>query len=254
MIKQSTLEKTPIVFFLIVLTITACRSSDSQLYQYPNYGTFEQTGDYLINPETILQSLDKNGSNIFMPVLATPGPDAQLLSPGSVPWTQLEYLKIVNALSQLVWKETMEDWDVYYLSFRRECQDNPIGFDSFDITYYKIIEVNSEMVYTARQIEIYPLASQVSWGGGSIFPRPLLGGWNSIDLIKSKITADEALKIAEENGGKEARSRVRNDCNILVRAPHNSEDSWHVSYYFSTTFEVTINPYTGEYKILNTDQ
>ena len=45
--------------FLIILIASACNSFSSQSGQYPGtVGTFQETGNYQINPETILSSLD----------------------------------------------------------------------------------------------------------------------------------------------------------------------------------------------------
>ncbi len=235
--------------FLIVVTVSACQPFGFQGRSYPStIGTFRETGDYRINPKTILESLDQGETNVFIPILATPGPDMPLLPADSVPWTQSDYLKIANALSRLVWKETLAGWSVYYLAFDRECQDNPRGFDSADIIYYKTIEVNWQKVYTARYIQIYPLASEVRWGGGTNFP--ISDRWKDIDLAKFQISADDALRIGEENGGKEARSRVGNDCSISISTPdHNNDDRWDVGYYYNVHFELIVDPYSGKHEI-----
>ena len=228
--------------------LVACQSFENQDRKYPStIGTFNDTGNFTINPTTILDTLNRGEINVFTPSLATPSADT-ILPSGSIHWTQSDYLKIANALSQFVWKETLEDWKVYSILFERECHENPSGFDSLDIIYYKTIKVNSQKAYTAHYIQIYPLASNVTWGGETNFP--ISNGWNGIDLKKLKISADDALRIAEENGGKEARSRVQNDCLILTKVPsHNNDDSWDVYYYPGVYFELLINPYSGKYEM-----
>jgi len=233
--------------FMLVAVISACQPFDNGERKYPStIGTFNVTGEFIINPTTILDTLDHGKTNVFTPALATPTEDS-ILPSGSIQWTQSEYLKVANALSQSVWNESLEDWSVYYLAFNRECQDNPKGFDDLTIIYYKTITVNMQKVYTARIIEIFPLASNVSWGGETNFP--ISSGWNEIDPSKFKITADDALRIAEENGGKEARLKLKNHCDILVRAPnHSNDDSWDVGYYYGVDFELIIDPFSGHFQ------
>ena len=77
----------------------------------------------------------------------------------------------------------------------------------------------------------------------------IIDRWYTVDLTSYKITADDALQVAEENGGKEARSRVKNDCRILIRTPnHENDDRWDVSYYFGVNFEMLVDPYSGQYQ------
>jgi hypothetical protein len=97
-------------------------------------------------------------------------------------------------------------------------------------------------------MEIYPSANIVSWGGNSNFSG--FDKWNSFDLRKFNITADDALQLVEENGGKEARSKNKNDCRILVKTSAQNNGSWDVSYYIgaSVIFEMLIDPYSGKYE------
>lgn len=234
--------------YLIVLIAVACRPSNGYTVQSnPSYlSSYLESGYYTINPQTILVSLDQGKTDVFTPLLATQDPNTPLLPSGSVFWTQSDYLKIVEALSQNIWQDSMKEWNVYYLAFDKQCQDNSVGFDSLEITYYKTIEVNEREMYTARHIKIYPLAGVVSWGGGTNFSTS--DKWYGIDLAKFKITADDAQQTAEENGGEAARLGVQNDCRILIRTPnHDNDDYWDVSYYFGVNFEILVDPYTGIY-------
>jgi hypothetical protein len=184
-----------------------------------------------------------------MSILATPGSDDQLLSPGSVPWTQSDYLKISRAMFQLVWQESLEWWIIQDLTFDRECQDNPIGFDIGNLTLYKV----KGFEYSVREITIYPLAGVVDWGDAITYLPPLtsLSRWKNIDLARMNITADDALRIAEEHGGKEARLSDNNDCRIYISIPGSKNDyRWKVSYYFTPSLDLFIDPFSGKYEIL----
>lgn len=233
---------------MLTISIGACQSFDNGERKYPStIGTFNVTGDFLINTTTILDSLDRGETDVFSPTLATPSDDA-ILPDGSIYWTQSDYLKVANALSQFVWGEPVDGWFVYYLHLKKECDDNLDGFDSFSAIIFKPVRWGLRKMYTARYIEIYPLAGIVYWAGDTSFP--VSDGWAAIDLSKFKITADDALRIAEGNGGKEARTRIQNGCSISISLPAGKNDNrWNVSYYYTANFDMMIDSYSGNYEI-----
>jgi hypothetical protein len=217
-----------------------------QVAFYPSsLGTFRATGSFKINPATILAALDNGGSSVFV---TQPLPDEPRVSEGHFLWNQSDYLKIATNAFQFQWKEIPTGWDVFGMIFDSNCQDNPSGFYDATIIYFKSVWVRQTLEYTARQIEIHPLWSEVDWGGETNFPHPILG-WGSIDLNHLNISADDALKIAEENGGKVARMAIQNNCQILL-VLHGDSSIWNVYYERNTdgldTFKISINPYTGE--------
>src|SRR5437016_1341185 len=119
-----------IIFFMLIVTVGACQPVGSQDRKYPStIGTFNVTGDFTINPTIILNSLNHGEANVFTPTIATPH-DNIILPSGSIQWTQSDYLKVANALSQFVWRESLDNWLIYYLRFKNTCQDNLTGFDS----------------------------------------------------------------------------------------------------------------------------
>lgn len=240
------------VCIVIVTSFLILNRPIRQPLQFPtNLGSYLNTGDYEINANTILADLDRGVTNLFAPILATPETSVPTV-PNSFPWHEADYLRISNVLYQFVWKESLDNWNLYSMQFNRECQDNLSGFDSAEFTFYRTIKVNKEQVYTARGIGIYPLFNLVSWGGNTNFHHPLIFGWESIDLKKLDVTADDALQIAEQNGGQNARSAVNNNCNIFLTA---SPNDWYVLYSgeaFSRLFYVRVDAETGRYEILGT--
>jgi len=63
--------------------------------------------------------------------------------------------------------------------------------------------------------DIFSRAKLVEWGGETNLPHPIFGQ-KGFDLSKFKISADDALRIAEENGGAKFRSDYNNECNIQL--------------------------------------
>jgi len=252
--KKVILITTIIVLCLLLAVSVSSGLFEDQIQQYPTtISAFSNTGDFMIDPETILESLDHGETNVFMPAIATPEvyspPDRHLI----YSWSQSDYWKIANALHQHIWKEALEDWKLYRMFFYTDCADELNGFAIGDFVVFKAVIDQWKVRYAAHEIVIHPLVNSVSWGGNGNFPRPLLG-WKSIDLGRLKVTADDALRIAEENGGRTVRWGVGNECRIDILLRSDVDNGWSVDYSNNSglpIFEMHIDPYTGEYKILD---
>ncbi len=206
--------------------------------------SFNKSGSYKIDPETILDSIQTNQLPIFLPeVSVTPDPHLETI----FTWSQTEYLKVASALFEFVWKESLDgDWSMHRMSFLTSCKETPSGFESAIFVYNQLMFQNGILEYNARVIEISPNNESVSWGGDTILPRPIRGA-NSFDLNEVSISADKALTIAEEVGGKTMRQSVQDNCRIGLFL----DKVWKVVYfpeskYATIDFEVAIDPRTGE--------
>jgi len=219
---------------------------------------FERVGYYRIDPETILVSLEHGERDVF-----ADGGEMEFdkflesgrahpvapLSDRPVSWRQSDYLKIADAVFRSVWKESFEDWNILSMIFDRACRDDPEGFDSGDIYFFKNTTANGKLLYTTREVLVSPQYGDISWGGGRNFPRPFFG-WKSIDLKKLRITADDALRIAEESGGRSLRLAAGNKCDVSLILDIDAYGDW-VAYYgggvgvdFFAFYK--IDPYTGK--------
>lgn len=239
-----------VIFSLIALIALAIKLiSSPKNYRNPSYFTnYSNSGYYKINPETILDSIDRGETDVFMPLLEDPDQIEDLHN--SITWTQEEYLKIADTLSQFVWNEPLdlENWNVFFIYFSVGCESDLRGFNDFTIVYYKNLDtINWERIYTTRLIEIQPWDGVLRWGGGDEFSSSLLLGWDKINLTNFKITVDEALQKAEENGGLETRIDVDDNCRIIASMnKHLMQHVWEVEYY-SADFKMRINPTTGKF-------
>jgi len=156
-----------------------------------------------------------------------------------IQWHQLDYLRIFGALNQHVWGDNLNDWKIYLMNFNADCQ-NPSGFWDGEIIFYKTVFDEGRFKYVTRDILAEPKYLSVAWGETRFSP-PLFG-WNGFDSTKLKVTADDALRIAEENGGKEAR--LTNKCiNVSLFLLPGDSQRWEVHY---KNFKISIDPYTGE--------
>lgn len=231
----------------------------SKAIRYPiGLESYPDKGKYKINPETILTSLDRGETDVFVPISVPIEESYRLFSPGSFSWRQSNYFKISSSTHHYVWEEKLDDWRLSAMHFSGNCLDNPNGFDGGEITFFKPTSDGSS--YETRLIIISPLWGEVEWGGSAFYPHPPLFGWKSIDLDRLEVTADDALQIAEENGGQEIRKEVGNSCTVKIILSPNTDSGyvWRVyyfpgyPYYDAETFEINIDPYTGHYEIFST--
>jgi hypothetical protein len=88
-------------------------------------------------------------------------------------------------------------------------------------------------MYSVRNILIEPQYGYIAWGADSFYPRPIIDRWDKIDLEKiTKIPAEKALVLAEQQGGSNIRMGVENVCWIQVNLwPWGYEhNGWMVNY------------------------
>jgi hypothetical protein len=199
----------------------------------------------LFDPKTILESLRDGDTNVFSPIL-----DAdelpELVFDESISWQVEDFMMIAEALTQKVWNDNLHDWKLYEMRFLLDCQDTPVGFEKGYLSYFKEVPRRD---YAFREFFIFPKYGYVNRRGGQVFSRPLIGGWKSIDLDDLTINAVAAIRIAEENGGKDIRRNFDNNCSIsLSLSPEKSTDGWRIEYKFYNLpeFWIVINPLTGE--------
>ena len=255
-IKAKRIRNRLIIFVLIIVLIGVNFACQTPWYmdQYdPGYspGDYEQTDSFEIDPETILTALEQGQTNVFVPINSTP--EAYISLPaGSYSWTQADYLKISENLFQYVWKEPASAWSLYQIGLvKRGCENNLDGFDMARVVYFKSIEVDGEEMYTVRDVFITPLLRKITWG--KTWNYHPTHKWKEIIFEGLQVTADDALLLAENNGGKDIRLRMNNKCNISVDlAPDGTYSGWRITYIDEnarTVFAMSVDPSTGEYEI-----
>lgn len=262
-IVRATIVGSQLILAVIFISIFAsCNDSyDYELYRNPNgLASYDpeagyhdaETGDYQIDPKTILTALENGETDVFTPLLEnSEWPDE--ITDTTFSWTQEDFLEVASALGKQVWDDPMdlEDWSVYFIIFQGDCRA-PTGFNMASITYFKEIEKNCEKCYVTRLIEIDTYESVVSWGSGATYPQTT-DRWNGVDLAGAKITADDALRIAEENGGEDERLQDSNNCLIYTDASRENNDKWELTYITVTTpgIDMYIDFYTGKHELID---
>jgi len=239
------------IFFLVLIIIVSLAWDDNHqdqesLRQPSSLGSYSEYGYYKIDPETILGSLESGNTNVFKPVLEDP-PEVEEIADISISWTQADYMEIASALSKLVWNDTIDlkVWSIYDIYFTGGCVDDSCDLHSARVVYFKPTG-NS---YATRFIDIQPYFGLVRWGDGATYPQPLLRKWKGVEFATSKIAAEEALGIAEANGGRERRLKATDRCYISVSSSRFNPEYWHVMCVAG--YQSNIDLDTGEANIFD---
>ena len=249
---------------LVILICCFAFVSISKLFTYDNsssnpqmFSNYSHTGYFQIHPETILHELNDGKSNAFAPLSEDIYYRMYLEDQAKYPniyWSQTDYLRIVDALNREIWHESLDSrWNVLLLQMRRNCVDNPQGFNDFEIIYFQNSKIEFlDRRYPVRRFEVVAWQGLVRWGDDA-FSDAIIPDWDKANLNDFQVTADDALSITEMNGGNTARQQSDNECKISISlnnyppAYGYTKNNWLVDYSatdFSAHFR--INPLSGK--------
>ncbi len=198
--------------------------------------------EFSINPDMILEDLPKNKTDVFTPQEYMP--DEKSLE--YVEWKPEDFDLIAEALHEFMWEETLEGWKLTAINFAWDCEHIDKGPQEAHYRYFKVEKLRLKKTRFESSLGILPNWDTV--GATMCEYYPVEVRWSEIDLTQLGISAEEALGIAERNGGAETRAAVGNSCQISVLLnPALNYDGWHVRYsYLGTIDEYYIDPVTGE--------
>jgi hypothetical protein len=204
---------------------------------------------YMIEPNTILDSLAQGTVNVFTPQVATPNPESSMQGE-LVVWNQSDYFRVAQALHEFVWNESLEEWDLDGMSFGMDCKDADYGPQYASFKFYKVVQIRERESRIVHDIHIFPAANSVWWTEVEYYPK--LANWDSLDQTQIKVSVNDALQIAETNGGSEARLAVNNECKFVASIPIWEYEGWNLTYTSDAKlFDINIDPRTGEYQIIS---
>ena len=214
---------------------------------------YSEEAVYAIDSQIILQSLARGEVDVFTWIGGDVLTAQTTIGLPPVQWGQDEYWRIVQAFYSIVRKESLEEWYIKEISFTLDCIEVSFGpqYAYFYFFMYADDRDDNEL-RLEHYIGIAPQENEIDWSHDE-WLSPFKRSYEAIDLAQVTITAEEALRIAEENGGLEARISVDNDCDLsisLIAGLRN--DDWNVWYSDSNLdelFVVNIDEQTGSYKI-----
>ncbi len=137
-----------------------------------------------------------------------------------------------------------------------DCEEIEQGlFSEGEIYSFKVIQTGKEETRVEYRNFILPSDHSVKTSRGEYTPN--IQKKEPLDLTRYRISAEEAIQIAEKNGGVERRLQYGNDCKINAFASGLKDTGWEVYYknnrdnWWHTIFMVTIDPQTGSFEVLH---
>lgn len=224
------------IFFMLTVATSSCT-----LLENTDRRT---TGEYVYSfePASVLQSISNQKEGIFSQV----SDESEITKsyPSPVNWNQSDYLVIADAFHTLVWHESLQDWDLDYMSFLLPCNQVGTGFQqaSFSLFSKNSGDKNSEIEH---QIDIYPRTKTINaWE--FVYNSKLIRLSPSENMTKM-LMAEDALMIAESSGGLENRIALGNKCEISVTLSRNTLDhqEWNIDYS-PGDYTIILDPSSGE--------
>ena len=174
-----------------------------------------------------------------------------------VQWKQADFLEVADAFSKAILHENLDGWKVKEdILFSLDCKDASFGPQHARFTFFKTVNTGQGTSRVEHTIFIDPQNKQIGWWGKTYSPD--YGEAVSIDLSRVKFSVDEALRVAEENGGDKARLGVNNICQIDIdmarggfwNTAWNNWDIGYTGYHGDNLLEMDVSTQTGNYQII----
>jgi hypothetical protein len=148
-----------------------------------------------------------------------------------IKWKEKDFVLITQIVHQKIWNKSVNDIKLSEVSFTTSCLNIDSGLQNGLFTFFEIEKPDKNDV--GRRIEhhihILPSEGLIHWYETYISINDK--GESFLDFSHNKVTSDNALFIAEENGGKDVRLKNANKCNINVFSGLAEKDLvWHINY------------------------
>jgi hypothetical protein len=131
-----------IIAFAFLVLINYSYSQQPRKWPFIFSG-LDRMGTVLIDPETILSSLRRGEAEAFTIGLAETTDAEEVLwpgdehYPGTITWMQVDHLFVANALNEFIWKDTLEELNLFSMDFNTTCQENVNGFRESRFRFFK---------------------------------------------------------------------------------------------------------------------
>lgn len=171
----------------------------------------------------------------------------------AVTWSQREFETIRLSFIEQVLRDAPERWEMAHMTFRLDCRDVGVGKQ---VGVFLMFRNSGDFLHKARverHLGVFPQDRVITYWE-VLEEVPELQPLTAIDMKRVKISADQALQIAERNGGSAKRGEVRDDCGIDVYMLGWQGNQWRVEYTYllsakrSETFRVIVDAETGKVK------
>jgi hypothetical protein len=233
----------PILFLsiLTIIIIYVFEPFDEQIVRTPS-SSFSRTGALQINAEQFLASIKEGRPSNFikkeLPSQHYWDLDFSWAEVDDFYWRYDEYMTVVDAAWSIIWGDDPDLWKPYDIKFRTSCHNHP-NLNLAHFIYFKPLFTESQkLVYSVRQVAVFPSKGLIVWGDGVNYPYPLPFGWK--EAVKTKI-----LSPADVIGQTMEDDYSQKDCVIDLSL---FGDYWYIYYKFhrDVTLYKKVDARTGE--------
>lgn len=246
-----------LIFLVILCLQTSCRfmgkSENENLI-------LEKEEYFTIDPLTLMNAINQsNKENLFNS--RAPFTDQSemwsLPEEKTVYWKQNDYFQIAQALNEYLGNEPLENWKIKMVSLDYDCTDTGLGFTRGYFRFFKINQSEKQGTRTVLTMDIMPWRKIIR--AYEAVYSPILENWDSLDFQKIKISSKQAIEIAENNGGIDARNKIANKCFVTISmiAPGSGYGGWTVNYSAvnensasEDVYKVLIDPQDGKFLVI----
>ena len=242
--KNQTCKSTMILTSMVFCLMLSC----NYLVPKNEQRTTTHEGYYVVNRNSIIDSISQGNKDVFSHPMDTPTDTAPAIDQ-SVEWALSDYFLIAEAFHNFQWRESTDNWNLNHINTTMKCEDISVGPQYVFFWYFKTVNIQDEEVRLVHTVYIQPARNLIHWTEYKYYPVTV--NWRSIEYSQLNITEQDALQIAEKNGGSEIRSSVNNNCSVGISLlPGSFFEGWAVSYQYGLdSLTVEVNTTTGEYKI-----
>jgi len=166
-------------------------------------------------------------------------------------WRQKDYFFLIDLFMKHTLHENRADWKIVDISSGHLCSD-PDGLPDLTITIQKRVLSANDNYRIETLVNILPQSGIIRLRKLEYAPDE--GGYQAIHWDDIRIPAEQALLIAEENGGAVVREALNNQCRITISLTAGVQgNDWWIYYEplnQPSVFEIAIDEKTGKYRIL----
>ncbi len=239
-------------FFLLLMLLTALlillTSCSEELVS-------ETHRDYSMNSQTILTSLAQGAdyTDVFIPETRR-GVISPLFGRTQTHWHIDKYFVVAQAIHQHIWGESLGNgWKLHSQLVGFGCKTLGEGPTDVFFEYFK----NKDGTRLVSRLDIRSTGNLIKTT--QLEYRPQISEWEYVELAEI-ISAEDAVMIAEKNGGSDIRTQLNNACGLSLKivTGNNNDHYWRIWYQSyegtgGTVAKYWINALTGAVEFVDRD-
>jgi hypothetical protein len=147
-------------------------------------------------------------------------------------WTEEETFRIIDAFREEELPAGYKRGTISTIGYFFNCDNPQRPFKNSIMRYISQLEVDGKATHTEILfIFIHPDKNHIDYAYE--IRHPAVQGWGLIDMSQVHVPFEEALQIAESNGGAAIRAQLNYDCSLTssLDPVANGQAIWEVKYY-----------------------